>query len=451
MRKYLLHVLIISFVFLLTPIVPAASDMGEIETYKQEVEKNPDDAEAHYNLGVAYYKSGKHKKAIESYKQAIKINPDDAHVHANLGATYYELGMYKEMIESCKRAIRINPDNADVHASLGYTYYETGKYKEAFESYKQAIRINPDDAEAHFFLGVAYDESGKYEEAIESYKQAIRIDPDGVKAHYNLGVAYDKSGKYKETIESYKQASRNKLIMISLGICLLGCLITGGLFWKKFSLAEKELSNARQRLFNVRSTYEKRAEEQNEIMWEVMNNRKASDARIDKLLEEISSESVLSNSSYVEIDSILRVMHTIANKYQEPLEEFKGVSDFIHSELTTINVLPDRKRDFFYWLFSKKVRKRILDNYRQKGRKEAFEEAVGKLDTAYQKASITMASYAREIREQLFVLKQINIIKSADRKEILGMLNKARNVLGTNEKVLYLRDEAIEKLPIRLK
>jgi hypothetical protein len=24
--------------------------MGEIETYKQEVEKNPDDAEAHYGL-----------------------------------------------------------------------------------------------------------------------------------------------------------------------------------------------------------------------------------------------------------------------------------------------------------------------------------------------------------------------------------------------------------------
>ena len=57
MRKYLLHVLIISFVFLLTPIVPAASDMGEIETYKQEVEKNPDDAEAHYILGDAYISS----------------------------------------------------------------------------------------------------------------------------------------------------------------------------------------------------------------------------------------------------------------------------------------------------------------------------------------------------------------------------------------------------------
>ena len=246
-----------------------------------------------------------------------------------------------------------------------------------------------------------------------------------------------------------KQASRNKLIMISLGICLLGCLITGGLFWKKFTLAEKKLSNARQREVDAKRAFDKRIEEQNQIMWEAVNNATAANDRIEKLIEEISSNDELSNSSYVEIDSILSVMYTIANKYQEPLEEFKGVSDFIHSELTTINVLPDRKRDYFYWLFSKKVRKRILDNYRQKGRKEAFEEAVVKLDTAYQKASITMASYAREIREQLFVLKQINIIKSADRKEILGMLNKARNVLGTNEKVLYLRDEAIEKLPIR--
>ena len=28
--------------------------MDEIKTYKQRVEKNPDDAEAHFNLGVAH-------------------------------------------------------------------------------------------------------------------------------------------------------------------------------------------------------------------------------------------------------------------------------------------------------------------------------------------------------------------------------------------------------------
>jgi len=246
-----------------------------------------------------------------------------------------------------------------------------------------------------------------------------------------------------------KQASRNKLIMISLGICLLGCLITGGLFWKKFTLAEKKLSNARQREVDAKRAFDKRIEEQNQIMWEAVNNATAANDRIEKLIEEISSNDELSNSSYVEIDSILSVMYTIANKYQEPLEEFKGVSDFIHRELTTINVRPDRKRDYFLWLFRKKDRKRILDNYRKKGRKEAFEEAAVELDTAYQKASIIMASYAVEIKEQLFALKKIGIERIASKERMLEMLNKAKDVLGTNEKVLYLRDEAIEKLPIR--
>ena len=53
MRKYLLHVLIISFVFFLTPTIQAASDC-EIDVYKQEIKINPDDAQANYNLGVVY-------------------------------------------------------------------------------------------------------------------------------------------------------------------------------------------------------------------------------------------------------------------------------------------------------------------------------------------------------------------------------------------------------------
>jgi len=126
MRKYLLHVLIISFVFLLAPTVQAAPYLvywpsklyaGDIETYKQEVEKNPDDAQAHYNLGGAYY------------------------------YTYF-LENYKKAIESYKQAIRIDPDHADFHVSLGFVYNRLGKYEEAIAAYKQAIKIDPDDAVA---------------------------------------------------------------------------------------------------------------------------------------------------------------------------------------------------------------------------------------------------------------------------------------------------------------
>ena len=65
-RKYLLiHAIVISFVFFLTPTILAASDV---------------------------------ERKIEELKQAIRINPDNADVHANLGAAYSDLGMYLPFI-----------------------------------------------------------------------------------------------------------------------------------------------------------------------------------------------------------------------------------------------------------------------------------------------------------------------------------------------------------------
>ena len=73
MRKYLPHVLIISFVFLLAPTAQAASYEAEkrhraekeLEDAKEEVRKNPDYAKAHYNLGVDYVELGMHIETIE--------------------------------------------------------------------------------------------------------------------------------------------------------------------------------------------------------------------------------------------------------------------------------------------------------------------------------------------------------------------------------------------------
>ena len=74
MRKYILHVLIISFVFLLAPTVQVASYAGAIEDAKEEVRKNPDDAEAHIGLGVAYGKSGMHIEAVEAFKHGRRCS-----------------------------------------------------------------------------------------------------------------------------------------------------------------------------------------------------------------------------------------------------------------------------------------------------------------------------------------------------------------------------------------
>ena len=45
------------------------SDVETIEAYKQAIRKNPDDAQAHNNLGNAYVNSDMHKEAIEAYRR----------------------------------------------------------------------------------------------------------------------------------------------------------------------------------------------------------------------------------------------------------------------------------------------------------------------------------------------------------------------------------------------
>ena len=56
-----------------------------------ELLHNPDDPEAHFNLGTAYDKAGKIRKAIREFEKTIKIHSNSAEAHFNLGVLYGSL------------------------------------------------------------------------------------------------------------------------------------------------------------------------------------------------------------------------------------------------------------------------------------------------------------------------------------------------------------------------
>jgi len=174
-------------------------------TYFQKAkEKNPDYADAWFQVGYCYAKLGRYQDAIESFKQAIRIKTDFAEAHYNLGVAYAKLGRYQDEVEAYKQAIRIKPDYADAHYNLGIAYDSLGRFEDAIEACKQAIRIKPDLAEAHYMLGIAYGRLGHYQDAIEACKQAIRVKPDYAKAHYFLGLNYFITGDKGSAFEEYK-------------------------------------------------------------------------------------------------------------------------------------------------------------------------------------------------------------------------------------------------------
>jgi len=148
MKKLALTILVL----LMVGIFPVNSLAGEIEDAQQKVGWLPNDPNAYFNLGVAYFKNSKFQEAITSYKKAIQLNLNDAGVFNNLGAAYIKLGNYKLAVTSLKGAIKINSGYTDAHQNIAIAYAKLGLIDQAIASYKNVLKINSKDATALFNL-----------------------------------------------------------------------------------------------------------------------------------------------------------------------------------------------------------------------------------------------------------------------------------------------------------
>jgi len=175
-----------------------------IQPYKEVIRIKPDDADAYNNLCVSYNMIGRFEEAVWSCQQAVRIQPVLAEAYNNLAWAYYKLSRFQEGIEFSKRAIGLKSDYGLAYYNLGNNYSGLKLYGEALEAYKQGIRFNPDHAETHLNLGAAYNQIGRFEDALDSYKVAIRLKPDFPEAHLNLGMTLLNLGNKGAALEEYK-------------------------------------------------------------------------------------------------------------------------------------------------------------------------------------------------------------------------------------------------------
>jgi tetratricopeptide (TPR) repeat protein len=187
--------------------------LGHAETkerWEQRLRLNPNDARAHYNLGIVMEQDGEPGSAITHYEQALRIEPNFAMAHYNLAAALQGAGKIAEAIEHYRQVLRFEPDFAEAHNDLGVALMREGRRQEAINHYEQALRIEPNFAMAHYNLAAALQGAGKMAEAIEHYRQVLRFEPDFAEAHNDLGVALMREGRRQEAINHYEQALRIK-------------------------------------------------------------------------------------------------------------------------------------------------------------------------------------------------------------------------------------------------
>ena len=155
---------------------------------RHNIEKNPKDFEAHYNLAAMLQSKGKLDKAIREYEAAVLLRPDDAAANNGWGAALLADGQPRPATSILSAAIEARPDYAEAHYNLGIALTQMGDMEPAVEQFQTVLKLQPDDANAEANLGAALAELGRYSEAKVHLERALQLDPNQADAKENLAA-----------------------------------------------------------------------------------------------------------------------------------------------------------------------------------------------------------------------------------------------------------------------
>ncbi len=153
---------------------------------RHNVEKNPGDFEAHYNLAAMLQAKNQLDGAISEYETAIRLQPQDAAANNGLGAALVAAGHPDQGARYLKAALESRPDYFDAHYNLGFALAGQEDFAGAARQFEQALELQPNDAAVEANLGVALAELGRYPEAKSHLERALQLDPAQPIAKENL-------------------------------------------------------------------------------------------------------------------------------------------------------------------------------------------------------------------------------------------------------------------------
>ena len=191
---------------------------------------DPDCAEVHGYLGMAYQNSLSTQKAVNEYLQTLSLNPQMSFIKVNLGTCYMNLNQTDQALVYFQQYLQENPAAADAaqvreymrqagasrgQAGLrqsvenGQSLLNQHKYKLAAGAFEQAIAQQPDFAPAHFYLGYALAQSGQNQRAIAEFQTSLQQDPGLKDAILNIGSNYQSLGDCNQAILWYERFLRD--------------------------------------------------------------------------------------------------------------------------------------------------------------------------------------------------------------------------------------------------
>jgi tetratricopeptide (TPR) repeat protein len=143
-----------------------------IDEYRQRVERHPDSAAAHFNLGLAYMRRGLADRAERHYRKAVELKPDLVEAWVNLGGVLLLKWDFNGSMAANEEALKRGGDQLLAHYNMGQAFLYLGEADGVVRSYRRVVELDPKHAAGHYYLAVGLLAAGRAGEAREELTRA---------------------------------------------------------------------------------------------------------------------------------------------------------------------------------------------------------------------------------------------------------------------------------------
>lgn len=151
---------------------------NNILLYENGLKSAPKNLIVEDNLANEFTNIGRYDRAIPLYLDVLQRNPQFWSANYNLGYAYYRSGKFSEAETYLNRAIQIDDQDADQFIFLARAQMEQGRLEEAGQNVERALQRGPQSPGFHFVLAKILEARGEREQAIAEYKSEMLNHPE---------------------------------------------------------------------------------------------------------------------------------------------------------------------------------------------------------------------------------------------------------------------------------
>jgi Flp pilus assembly protein TadD len=123
---------------------PPVDTSAVVKTLEEEAARNPRDPQPRLRLANYLYDQQQWPKAIEWYQKALELDPQNVDAHTDLGTAYYNVGRAQDALREYRKSLEIDPKHEPtIFNTIVVNLHGIGDLPAAQQAWERLSKLNP--------------------------------------------------------------------------------------------------------------------------------------------------------------------------------------------------------------------------------------------------------------------------------------------------------------------